>query len=347
MAIPDYETLMRPILQLHADNQEHARSVIVTKVAEIFQLTEAELAETLPKSKRRLIDDRVHWAILYMVKAGLLVRTGRGITQITDRGHTVLAQYPSALNDGILQQFPEFKEFKQRNRGSLENTVPDPTAEVDNHVPAALQTFRENLERTRAFVYGGNRLKELGVTAFDVDELFRGAWIQAVAYHEQWVKQEIVDRAVAIAEDSTRPRPAKFQKLKISVAQFEKIHHDRQSIAKIFRAHLEDHFGRESFLRPSQIKEGFAHVSSIDLWQEVASIRSAGVAGDAAVKVPELHARLNEIAERRNQIAHAADHDPQSAGKLLPISGEDVLDVIDWLDANAVAIVQAIDGHHA
>src|SRR6266446_2278504 len=50
MAIPDYQTLMLPILKIAGDGQEHRISDVVDQLARDFQLTEEE--QCLPKARR-------------------------------------------------------------------------------------------------------------------------------------------------------------------------------------------------------------------------------------------------------------------------------------------------------
>ena len=40
MPIPDFQTLMRPLLELHQDGEEHVNRDLVNELAEQFSLTE-------------------------------------------------------------------------------------------------------------------------------------------------------------------------------------------------------------------------------------------------------------------------------------------------------------------
>jgi restriction system protein len=53
MAIPDFQTLMRPLLELHADGDEKAQSELRDALARRFELTEEDLAERLPSGTAR------------------------------------------------------------------------------------------------------------------------------------------------------------------------------------------------------------------------------------------------------------------------------------------------------
>lgn len=118
MAIPDFQTIMQPILGLHEDGYEHASRDIVSAVADFFGLTEEERAERLPSGRQTYIANRVAWAVTHMAQAGLLARTRRGFTRITDRGRKVLADHQDRVDMGVLAGFPEYLEFRSRRRAT-------------------------------------------------------------------------------------------------------------------------------------------------------------------------------------------------------------------------------------
>lgn len=70
MGIPDYQSLMRPVLVALSDGV--MRSTRETKEAVIasLDLTEEEKAEVLPSGNQLTVDNRVGWAISYLVAAG-------------------------------------------------------------------------------------------------------------------------------------------------------------------------------------------------------------------------------------------------------------------------------------
>jgi restriction endonuclease Mrr len=113
MAVPDYETLMLPVLRAVASGAPMTASEVRAAVAEQVGISEEDRAERLP-SGGLLFDSRVHWAVTYMVQAGLLVRPKRAVVQITQRGQEVLHSNPDRVDNQVLEQFAEFVEFKSR-----------------------------------------------------------------------------------------------------------------------------------------------------------------------------------------------------------------------------------------
>jgi restriction system protein len=71
MAIPDFQTLMLPVLRT-AETGEVKISDVVELLANDFQLTEEERSELLPSGKQTTFANRVHWAKSYLGKAGLV-----------------------------------------------------------------------------------------------------------------------------------------------------------------------------------------------------------------------------------------------------------------------------------
>jgi len=116
MAIPDYETLMLPILKLADDGNEHSLREATEFAINKFDLTEQEQKQLLPSGATRVIVNRVGWAATYLKKCNLLKATKRGYFEITERGMEVLGPNPAKIDIHYLQRFPEFDEFKKKKK---------------------------------------------------------------------------------------------------------------------------------------------------------------------------------------------------------------------------------------
>ncbi|MHC4191762.1 MAG: restriction endonuclease [Planctomycetota bacterium] len=116
MAIPDYETLMLPILKLAGDGREHLIKEATEAIIEEFGLTEQEQKQLLPSGATRVIINRIGWAATYLKKCKLLKSTKRGHFKITERGVDVLNQNPPKIDCHFLQKFPEYHEFKKKKQ---------------------------------------------------------------------------------------------------------------------------------------------------------------------------------------------------------------------------------------
>jgi restriction system protein len=112
MAIPDYQTVMLPLLKLVALHGKIKLKDARSLIADEFKLSDQEKAALLPSGKQPIIYNRVGWASTYLRKAGLLALPQRGMMEITERGKKVLSEIPPQINVKYLEQFPEFVEFR-------------------------------------------------------------------------------------------------------------------------------------------------------------------------------------------------------------------------------------------
>lgn len=118
MAIPDYQTLMRPVLAAVADGAPHRARDLVPLLANQFNLSEQEQKQFLPSGAQQVLDNRVHWAITYLGKAGLLSRPQRGYVQVTPAGMNALHDFPDRIDNKALMAFPTFQEFRLQSKPS-------------------------------------------------------------------------------------------------------------------------------------------------------------------------------------------------------------------------------------
>lgn len=121
MTIPDYQSIMLPLLKFAGDNQEHTIREAIEHIADSFKLTEQDRKEVLPSGSQYIIDNRVGWARTYLKKAGLLETPKRSYFKITSLGLDVLKKNPSAINVKFLEQFPLFIEFRNTKKEKDEN----------------------------------------------------------------------------------------------------------------------------------------------------------------------------------------------------------------------------------
>ena len=123
MAIPDFQTLMLPVLRASAAGEVKISEVVVSLGTELG-LTEEELSELLPSGKQTTFANRVNWAKSYLGKAGLITLTRRGCFMASERGKQVLLAPPKRISIKFLESFPEFIAF--RAASSEATTVPQP-----------------------------------------------------------------------------------------------------------------------------------------------------------------------------------------------------------------------------
>ena len=98
MPVPDYQSLMLPVLRALADVAETPISEVRKGVAKAEALTPDSLREMLPGGSRTVFVDRVHWAMQYMGRANLVERIRRGVYRLTAEGKRLLAQTPARVD---------------------------------------------------------------------------------------------------------------------------------------------------------------------------------------------------------------------------------------------------------
>ncbi|MDZ7314763.1 MAG: restriction endonuclease [candidate division KSB1 bacterium] len=148
MTIPDYQSIMLPLLRFAGDGGEHSLRETIEALADEFRLTDEERSRLLPSGQQAFFDNRVGWARTYLKKAGLLETTRRGYYRITERGKQVLRQKPAKIDTAFLLQFPEFGEFIKTSRiGSNEpqDKQGEETQTPEEMIETAYQKLRQGL----------------------------------------------------------------------------------------------------------------------------------------------------------------------------------------------------------
>ena len=150
MAIPDYQSIMLPLLQFAGDRLEHSLREAIDSLGEQFGLTNDERKQLLPSGQQEVFHNRVGWARTYLSKAGLLLATRRGHFQIAPEGLNVLDRSPARIDVKFLAQFDEFRQFRtlrhtrSGNRKSGNNEV-DQEATPEEALESAYGRLRESL----------------------------------------------------------------------------------------------------------------------------------------------------------------------------------------------------------
>ncbi len=149
MPIPDFQSIMLPLLKLCSDGQEHTSREMVEALGSEYGLTPEELKQMLPSAQQRVFDNRVAWAKAHMKMAALLENVRRGVFRITERGMAVLGESPKAINLAFLRKFPEYRSVREphQNNQITEDSI---SKELETKTPAerledAYMVLRESL----------------------------------------------------------------------------------------------------------------------------------------------------------------------------------------------------------
>ena len=135
MPTPDFQSLMRPLLEVLSDGKEWRMRDVTDALATRFHLTQQEREEMLPSGQQTLFNNRVSWAKTHLKGAGLISNPNRGKVTLSDEGRRVLATHPDAINCRFLRQYPSYLELVGRSRtddegeqvGAVDGTESDQT----------------------------------------------------------------------------------------------------------------------------------------------------------------------------------------------------------------------------
>ena len=118
MPIPNYQELMKPVLNFAQDGKEHHVKEARNAIETIIDLTPDERNQKL-SSGQTVIANRIGWAISYLKSAGLIESKKRGYFNITQAGLDVLKKHSGNIDNEFLKTFPEF--FGNKNYNNKEN----------------------------------------------------------------------------------------------------------------------------------------------------------------------------------------------------------------------------------
>jgi restriction system protein len=135
MPIPDFQSLMLPIMKIAADAEEHTARELRQRIGDELSLSEQERKELLPSGAQPVFTNRIAWARSHLTMAGLLEKTGKGRFRITQRGKDALSSNPSTINMRFLLQFPEYAEARRKAKTDTAVDAPVETTVSENASP--------------------------------------------------------------------------------------------------------------------------------------------------------------------------------------------------------------------
>jgi restriction system protein len=168
MPIPDFQSIMLPLLKILADGKVYKYREIFEALVREFLVTEAERKEMLPSGQQEIFSNRVGWAKTYLKKAGLIESPQRATFVISEKGKEILSQNLDHIDTKFLRQFPEFQEFtrvnKQNETITLESNLStsDQEQNPEELLENSYQEIRQALATDLLFI-----LRKLSPDAFE------------------------------------------------------------------------------------------------------------------------------------------------------------------------------------
>ena len=173
--IPDFQSLMRPVVALLGEGETRRSRDVKDAMAEQFNLTAEERAEMLPSGRQRTMDNRVGWALTYLAQSGLVERPSRGQVRITEEGRQALRQHPHRIDMKVLEAYPKYLEFRDRTRRPAPTIDGQPTtaavAEVELPEATPSDLVEQAVRTNRAAVEGEVLAAALALSSTGFEEL--------------------------------------------------------------------------------------------------------------------------------------------------------------------------------
>lgn len=132
--IPDFQTIMLPLLKTFQDGEEKTSKELREKMVSDFNISIDEQKEKIPSGKQPLYYNRVAWAIAYLKMADLISSPARAVYTITEEGKKVLENPPEKITINFLKQFDSFS----KNRNPEKDTELDDNNQIVEKTPDEL-----------------------------------------------------------------------------------------------------------------------------------------------------------------------------------------------------------------
>ena len=123
MAVPKFFEFFMPVVHCLSNGAVmHVKEIRDACIA-AMGLTDEDVQQMLPSEKQPTVNNRIHWALQYLKKAGLIQSARRGYYSITLTGREAFTR-GEKIDLKYLEQFPSFLEFHPVKRRT-EGTQPD------------------------------------------------------------------------------------------------------------------------------------------------------------------------------------------------------------------------------
>jgi restriction system protein len=111
--VPDFQTIMLPLLETLADQKEHSLRDLILQICNRFNLTEEDKNELVPSGVQTKIYNRVTWVMTHFKKAKLIVSPKRSTFIIAEKGLEIIKSTPERIDLKFLKEIPEYKQWTE------------------------------------------------------------------------------------------------------------------------------------------------------------------------------------------------------------------------------------------
>lgn len=135
MNLPNFQTFLRPILEVLSDGAISSRRDIISLTLKKFSFTDEELALRHEQGGSLVLAGRVGWALVYLKQADLVDSPTRAMFRISEEGQKTLRS-GEEINRACLSRFPSFQQFMDKCKHSATaSPAPTTTGGADNDDP--------------------------------------------------------------------------------------------------------------------------------------------------------------------------------------------------------------------
>lgn len=149
MAIPTYDVMMRPLLELAAQ-QDITRRIAEQAMRTHFHLTDEEMTLRIPSGKSGLVLGRAGWAMTYLTKAGLITKVAPKTYRASDTGRAFLKTHTGDITSRDLLAIEDFRQFFRPD--AMEDTSAPQTLEVTTTTRTPVETIDDAIQTLHADV---------------------------------------------------------------------------------------------------------------------------------------------------------------------------------------------------
>lgn len=122
-SIPQYHTLMLPLLKVMGGGSELTTNQMRDAVADHLGLSAEALSQRLPSGTQTAFDNRMGWARTYLFKAGLIERPRRATYVISQSGKDLLSNPPAAIDAEFLRSYEQFNDFISTTKNGKQELI--------------------------------------------------------------------------------------------------------------------------------------------------------------------------------------------------------------------------------
>ncbi|WP_433557892.1 hypothetical protein ACQPWY_03720 [Pseudonocardia xinjiangensis] len=210
---------------------------------------------------------------------------------------------------------------------------------------SAAANLQTNLEYAHNLAEAGRTLEKLKIGSFEVADIYRAAWTQAVAALDHWVHQEIAERMLRLADQPDIVVPKHYPGITLPLDAIERVRRGELLLRDaVDEYYLRKEHTRKTYQDPEDIRVGLRMVADVDgLWQRVAVLLGERAGSGAQAQGKDVVDRLRGVVRRRNKIVHEYDHDAEDPTGKRPIDGSTTSKTIIWIQQVTEAIGLALD----